>query len=34
MSFTSCWAIEDYSQAIQINPNWAEAYYNRGNTAI
>ncbi|MHC5862077.1 tetratricopeptide repeat protein, partial [Nostoc sp.] len=23
-------AIEDYNQAIRINPNFAEAYYNRG----
>ena len=25
-------AISDYDSAIQINPNFAEAYYNRGNS--
>ena len=24
-------AIEDYTQAIQINPNYTDVYYNRGN---
>ncbi|MCF2145995.1 tetratricopeptide repeat protein [Desmonostoc muscorum LEGE 12446] len=24
-------AIEDYNEAIKINPNFAKAYYNRGN---
>jgi len=27
-------AIQDYSKAIELNPNDAEAYYNRGNAKV
>jgi len=27
-------AIEDYNKAIQFNPNYAKAYYNRGNAEV
>ena len=26
-----CGAISDYTKAIEINPNFANAYFNRGN---
>ena len=27
-------AVEDYTQAIELKPDYAEAYYNRGNRAF